>query len=93
MGITAQRPKKLAYEQQPVRVQHWLDQEYPAIVKQATAEKAEIHWCDEVGIKPECQALQSYSLKGKTPVVTNRYPRVNPWFYACFARLQLYELT
>ena len=45
-GYTAQRPKKLAYEQQPVRVQHWLDQEYPAIVKQATAEKAEIHWCD-----------------------------------------------
>lgn len=74
-GYTAQRPKKLAYEQQPARVQHWLDQEYPAIVKQATSEKAEIHWCDEVGIKPECQALQSYSLKGKTPVVTNRSKR------------------
>ena len=50
-------------------------EEYPAIVKQATSEKAEIHWCDEVGIKPECQALQSYSLKGKTPVVTNRSKR------------------
>ena len=70
-GYTAQRPKKLAYEQQPARVQYWLDHEYPAIVKQAVKEQAEIHWRDEVGIKPECQALQSYFLKGKTPVVTN----------------------
>ena len=45
------------------------------IVKQAKKEKAEIHWCDEVRIKPECQALQSYSLKGNTPVVTNRSKR------------------
>ena len=59
-GYTAQRPKKLAYEQQPARVEYWLDEEYPEIVKQAVQEKAEIHWCDEVGIKPECQALQSY---------------------------------
>ena len=42
-GYTAQRPKKLAYEQQPAKVQHWLDHEYPSIVKQATKEKAEIH--------------------------------------------------
>ncbi len=28
-----------------------------------------------MGIKRECQALQSYSLKGNTPVVTNRSKR------------------
>ncbi|AFC70024.1 hypothetical protein A3305_00190 [Rickettsia amblyommatis] len=61
-GYTAQKPKKLAYEQQPKPVQVWLDEKYPAIVKQAQMEQAEIHWGDEVGIKSECQMLQSYSL-------------------------------
>ncbi|WHA07347.1 IS630 family transposase [Candidatus Megaera polyxenophila] len=74
-GYTAQKPKKLAYEQQPKRVQFWLDEEYPSIAKQAEYEKAEIHWCDEVGIKQECQVLQSYSLKGKTPVVIHKSKR------------------
>ena len=74
-GYTAQRPKKLAYEQQPKRVQCWLDEEYPAIAKQAENEQAEIHWCDEVGIKQESQVLQSYSLRGKTPVVIHRSKR------------------
>ena len=74
-GYTAQKPKKLAYEQQPKKVQFWLDEEYPSIAKQAEYEKAEIHWCDEVGIKQECQVLQSYSLKGKTPVVIHKSKR------------------
>ena len=56
-------------------MQHWLDHEYPAIVKQATTEKVEMHWCDEVSIKPECQALQNYSFQEKTPVVINRSKR------------------
>ena len=34
-----QRPKKLAYEQQPKKVQCWLDEEYPAIAKQAEGKK------------------------------------------------------
>ena len=74
-GYTAQRPKKLAYEQQPKRVQCWLDEEYPEIAKQAENEQAEIHWCDEGGIKQESQVLQSYSLRGKTPVVIHRSKR------------------
>ncbi|XVN44691.1 MAG: IS630 family transposase [Rickettsia hoogstraalii] len=74
-GYTAQKPKKLAYEQQPKQVQVWLDEKYPAIVKQAQMEQAEIHWGDEVGIKSECQVLQSYSLKGKTPVVIHKSKR------------------
>ncbi|XVN43842.1 MAG: IS630 family transposase [Rickettsia hoogstraalii] len=74
-GYTAQKPKKLAYEQQPKQVQVWLDEKYPAIVKQAQMEQAEIHWGDEVGIKSECQVLQSYSLKGKTLVVIHKSKR------------------
>ena len=46
---------------------------YSAMVKQATIEKAEIHWCESINL--ECQALQSYSLEGKTSVVINRSKR------------------
>ena len=38
-GYMTQRQKKLAYEQQPKKVQCWLDEEYPAIAKQAEGKK------------------------------------------------------
>ena len=74
-GYTAQKPKKLAYEQQPKQVQEWLNNKYPEIVKEAHNQDADIHWCDEVGIKSESQVLKSYSAKGKTPIYKHRSKR------------------
>lgn len=68
-GMTPQKPKKQAYEQQPARVKKWLDEEYPAIQKQAVIEDAEIFWGDETAMRSDCQHERGYSLKGKTPVV------------------------
>ena len=42
-GFTPRKPLRRAYERDPVAVQRWLDEEYPAIARQAQAEKAEIH--------------------------------------------------
>ncbi|KMP11225.1 hypothetical protein UZ36_05200 [Candidatus Nitromaritima sp. SCGC AAA799-C22] len=67
-GFTAQRPAKRAYEQQPERIQKWLDVEYPAIARRAKAERAEIHWGDEAGLRSDCQYAGSFAPKGKTPV-------------------------
>src|SRR5712692_10492195 len=47
-GLTPQKPVRRAYEQNPVAVRRWLEQEYPAIRAQAKREKAEIHW-GEIG--------------------------------------------
>jgi len=69
-GFTPQKPKKKAYEQNPKAVNKWLNEQYPAIVKSAKAEGAQIHWGDETGIKNDCQHGRSYSPKGKTPVKT-----------------------
>jgi transposase len=41
-GYTPQRPLQKAYEQSPVAVGKWLDQQYPAIAKRAGQEGAEI---------------------------------------------------
>lgn len=67
-GFTPQKPKKMAYEQCPKKVQKWLDEEYPEIKKQTKEEKAEIHWGDECGVKNQCNHGRSYAPKGKTPV-------------------------
>ena len=67
-GFSPQRPKKKAYEQCSKKVQKWLEEEYPAIKKQAKEENAEIHWGDETGVRNNSQHGRSYAPKGKTPV-------------------------
>lgn len=67
-GFTPQKPKKMAYEQCPKKVQKWLDEEYPAIKQAAKEENAVIYWGDETGVKNQCNHGRSYAPKGKTPV-------------------------
>lgn len=68
-GFTPQKPLRRAYEQNPQAVQRWLEQEYPAIRRQARTERAQIHWGDEMGMRSDHQAGRSYGLKGHTPVI------------------------
>lgn len=68
-GFTPQKPLRRAYEQDPQAVRRWLEEEYPAIRTQAKAEKAQIHWGDEMGMRSDHQAGRSYGRKGRTPVV------------------------
>lgn len=78
-GFTPQKPTKRAYEQNPRRVQQWLETTYPAIAAQAKKEKAEIHWGDETGIENDAYTAKGFSPKGKTPVVriTSKKSRIN----------------
>jgi len=68
-GLTPQKPLRRAYERDPVAVQRWLEAEYPAIEKQAQAEKAELHWGDQMGLRSDHQTGTSYGRRGQTPVV------------------------
>lgn len=78
-GLTPQKPARRAYEQDPVAVQRWLEEEYPEIRKQARTEGAEIHWGDEMGVRSDHQAGRTWGRRGKTPVVrgTGRRFRCN----------------
>jgi transposase len=67
-GFTPQKPKKMAYEQCPKKVQKWLDEEYPALKQAAREEEAVIYWGDETGVKNQCNHGRSYAPKGKTPI-------------------------
>lgn len=68
-GFTPQKPLRRAYEQDPEAVKRWLQEEYPAIRRQAHAERAQIHWGDQMGLRSDHQAGRSYGRKGQTPVI------------------------
>jgi len=68
-GLTPQKPLRRAYEQDPEAVQIWLDEDYPAIQRQARQEGAEIQWGDQMGLRSDHQTGTSYGLRGQTPVV------------------------
>jgi transposase len=68
-GLTPQKPVRRAYEQNPVAVRKWLEEEYPAIRELARQDKAQIHWLDEMGLRSDHQAGRSWGRRGETPVV------------------------
>src|ERR1019366_4277033 len=59
-GLTPQKPVRRAYEQNPVAVRRWLEEEYPAIRARAPQDGAQIHWLDEMGLRSDHQAGRSY---------------------------------
>jgi transposase len=68
-GLTVQKPAKRALEQNPAQVRYWLQTKYPAIVRKAAKEKADIFWGDEMGLRSDHQSGTTWGAKGKTPVV------------------------
>jgi len=68
-GFTPQKPAYKAYEQCEQEVREWLDKEYPSIKLQAKAQRADIYWGDETGIRSDHHRGRSYSLRGKTPII------------------------
>jgi len=68
-GFTPQKPVRRAFEKNPEAVRRWLEEEYPAIHKQAKREKAEIYWGDEMGLRSDHAAGRSYGRRGQTPVI------------------------
>jgi transposase len=68
-GLTPQKPRRRAFEQDPEAVRRWLAEEYPAIRRLAKQRGATIHWGDEMGLRSDHQTGTSYSRKGQTPVI------------------------
>lgn len=67
-GFTPQKPIRRAYEQNPVAIQSWLDETYPAIAERAKDEGAEIHWGDETALVNTDVRGRGFAPRGQTPV-------------------------
>lgn len=70
LGLTAQKPLQQAYQRDPVAVTRWEQETYPAIVRQAKREKAEIYFWDESGFRADAVQGTTWGVRGHTPVVS-----------------------
>ena len=68
-GFTPQKPVRRAYQRNPKVISAWMQKEYPKIHNQAKQEKAELHWCDAMGIRSTDQVGRSFGRRGQTPVI------------------------
>ena len=70
LGLTCQKPLMRAFQQDPVLVEQWVEEDYPKIRQLARREKAEIYFEDEAGIRSDYHRGTTWGIKGETPVVT-----------------------
>lgn len=68
-GMTCQRPVKRAYTQDSKKVDIFMNETYPEIVKQARKEDAVIFWGDETGINNHSYYEAGFAPKGHPPAV------------------------
>jgi transposase len=68
-NLTAQRPAKVAYQQDMNKIEHWIKEEYPKITQRALLEGAIVKFSDETGMSLNTYYGKSYGLKGVTPKI------------------------
>lgn len=69
IGFTKQKPLYRAWQQDPIRVQKWLNEEYPKIQNEAKKEQRDIWFGDEAGFKSTDHGGTTWGKRGKTPIV------------------------
>ena len=74
-GLSVHKPLRRAYQQDPARVQPWVDQVYPAVPRQAHDRGAEVSFGDEAGIGSTDHSGTTWGVRGETPVVPATGPR------------------
>lgn len=70
IGLSSQRPVWRAYQQDPEKVDDWLNERFPAIDARARREGGEIWFGDEAGVRSDSHSGKTWAKRGETPVVT-----------------------
>ena len=69
MGITPQKPLRRAYERDPLAIEKWKREGYPALRARARRRKAEIFFLDEAGVRSDQVLGRTWGERGQTPEV------------------------
>jgi transposase len=69
LGLTPQKPLQRAYQRDPEAIEAWQRERYPAIARQAKAQRAEIFFWDESGFRADTVHGKTWGVRGQTPVV------------------------
>ena len=68
LGLTPQKPLQRAYQRDPVAIERWQRDTFPAITKQAKTEAAEIYFWDESGFRADAVHGKTWAKRGKKPL-------------------------
>jgi transposase len=68
LGLTPQKPLQPAYQRDPDAIEHWQRATYPAIVRRAQREQADIYFWDESGFRADAIQGTTWGVNGQTPV-------------------------
>lgn len=71
LGLTAKHPLWRAYQQNPVVVEQWLNEQYPVIRREAKRLQAEIWFGDEAGVRSDAHTGTTWVPRGRTPIVSS----------------------
>lgn len=69
LGLTPQKPLQRAYQRDPEAIEPWRRERYPAIVRRAKDEGADIFFWDESGFRADAVHGKTWGVRGQTPVV------------------------
>jgi transposase len=69
LNLTPQKPLQRAYQRDPVAVERWRRETYPAIARQAKAEGGEVFFWDESGFRADTVQGRTWGVRGRPPVV------------------------
>ena len=69
LNLTPQKPLQRAYQRDPVAIERWRREIYPAIARQAKAEGGEVFFWDESGFRADTVHGRTWGVRGRTPVV------------------------
>jgi transposase len=69
LNLTPQKPLQRAYQRDPEAIERWQRDTFPALAKQAKADKAEIYFWDESGFRADAVHGKTWAVRGKTPVI------------------------
>lgn len=70
LGLSPQRPLARAYQRDPQMVEAWLEQQYPAIRKEAKRVGAKVYFADEAHVRSDYHSGTTWAPVGKTPEVS-----------------------
>jgi len=69
LGYTPQKPKYVAWQQDPVLVETWKTEIYPAVRAEADKTGAVIMFADEAGIRSDHRSGTTWAPQGETPTI------------------------
>jgi transposase len=69
MGLTPQKPVRIAFQRDDNECRSWMEEEFPAIVREAKRKQAVLLFADETGVSEDHTVARTWGERGKTPTV------------------------